>query len=682
MPLKEKVLKTFKNEKKYFHLPIKRARAMAIALTFTSVMTLSFLSSGIAAAACSTTPNASNGTDTETVNVTSAGNYYVYARELTQNTTDNSFYLQVNGGCAISMGGGSSIPANSWTWVNYQNGSTSSAVTVPLTAGSNTIVMTGESPNVGIDRVLFLGDTSCAPPVGNGNNCVATAPSVSMTAPSNGASVSGSVTVSASASEAGANISKVQFMQGSSTLGAAVTTPVSGSTYSTTWNTTGLATGSYPLTAVATDSNNVSTTSAPITVSVTNSGGNGGSTPAVNITTPSNNQTVGGTVSLNAVATDTGSTVSKVQFVGDSGTTLGPAITSAGANGTYSYSWNSSSISNGKHNIYAVVTDAKGNTANSAKYSITVNNSTPPVTVTGLSFNRTTDVLSWNAYSGANNYSIAQVHNVNVVPTSSSYRTPTDYSWPHVTGTSCVVGGTGSSGCGIPVPAANEVVNYGIIANDANNNALSGLSWSPELTNTYSAPTGTVPPTAPGNVAASAASSSQINLTWNASTDSDSTITGYKVYRSQNGGSFGLLQTTTGSATGFADTGLAASTTYSYYVVAVNAASQTSSNSNTASATTQAITKPTTATVTGVVYYLNGSTKVPINGACVTTGTHATKTGSEKVCTNSSGQYTLVNILANSGHHYNYAATGYKSRSIDAKYPVGTTTVNEQLTAK
>ncbi|WP_441880959.1 discoidin domain-containing protein [Paenibacillus sp. 2TAB26] len=77
---------------------------------------------------------------------------------------------------------------------------------------------------------------------------------------------------------------------------------------------------------------------------------------------------------------------------------------------------------------------------------------------------------------------------------------------------------------------------------------------------------------------ASAASSSQINLNWSASTDNVG-VSGYQVFR---GG------TLVGSPSGttFTDTGLNASTSYSYTVKAIDAAGNLSASSNTASATT------------------------------------------------------------------------------------------------
>lgn len=75
-------------------------------------------------------------------------------------------------------------------------------------------------------------------------------------------------------------------------------------------------------------------------------------------------------------------------------------------------------------------------------------------------------------------------------------------------------------------------------------------------------------PSVPNNLKAAATSTSAVNLTWSASTDNVS-VTGYKVYR--DGAWIGSPTTV-----GYSDTGLSASTTYSYTVVACDAASNCS----------------------------------------------------------------------------------------------------------
>ena len=91
-----------------------------------------------------------------------------------------------------------------------------------------------------------------------------------------------------------------------------------------------------------------------------------------------------------------------------------------------------------------------------------------------------------------------------------------------------------------------------------------------------------VAPAAPTNLAATAASSSQVDLTW---TNTDPTATAVKIERSPDGINFTQIGTAAGSATSFSDTGLAASTSYTYRIRATNAGGD-SPYSNVTSATT------------------------------------------------------------------------------------------------
>ncbi|MGZ8143980.1 MAG: fibronectin type III domain-containing protein [Methylosarcina sp.] len=86
------------------------------------------------------------------------------------------------------------------------------------------------------------------------------------------------------------------------------------------------------------------------------------------------------------------------------------------------------------------------------------------------------------------------------------------------------------------------------------------------------------PPTVPSGITASAASSSQINLSWKASMDQIG-VKGYKVYRNRT-----QIANVTGTA--FSENGLAANTTYGYTVSAYDAAGNTSAQSRQVSAKT------------------------------------------------------------------------------------------------
>lgn len=101
-------------------------------------------------------------------------------------------------------------------------------------------------------------------------------------------------------------------------------------------------------------------------------------------------------------------------------------------------------------------------------------------------------------------------------------------------------------------------------------------------------PPDTTAPAAPSGLTATTASPTQINLAWTASTDNVG-VSGYQIQRCQGApcSNFAQIGTTT-TATTFSDTGLTASTSYSYRVSAKDAAGNVSAFSNTSSATTSA----------------------------------------------------------------------------------------------
>jgi len=194
-----------------------------------------------------------------------------------------------------------------------------------------------------------------------------TPPTVSVTAPAGGATVSGSsVAVSASASD-NVSVAGVQFKLDGANLGAEDTA----SPYSVTWDSTTAANGTHQVTAVARDSSGNTATSAVVSVTVNNDT----TPPTVSITAPAGGSTVSGSVPVSANASDNVAVVG-VQFKVD-GANLGAEITAS----PYALTWNTlAQTANGVHTLTAVARDAAGNSTTSAAVSVTVNNvdNTPP----------------------------------------------------------------------------------------------------------------------------------------------------------------------------------------------------------------------------------------------------------------------------------------------------------------
>ncbi|HYY70598.1 MAG TPA: Ig-like domain-containing protein, partial [Terriglobales bacterium] len=120
-----------------------------------------------------------------------------------------------------------------------------------------------------------------------------TPPTVAITSPANNASVSGTVTVSASASD-NVGVAKVEFYVD----GALLTTSAS-SPYTAVWNTNTVLLGTHTLTAKAYDLSNNSTISGAVSVNAVDT-----IPPTVAIINPANNASVSGTVSVSASASD------------------------------------------------------------------------------------------------------------------------------------------------------------------------------------------------------------------------------------------------------------------------------------------------------------------------------------------------------------------------------------------
>ncbi|HEV3408046.1 MAG TPA: Ig-like domain-containing protein [Gaiellaceae bacterium] len=183
-------------------------------------------------------------------------------------------------------------------------------------------------------------------------------PTVSVTSPAEGATVSGTVLVQASASD-DVGVTQVAF----SVDGEAIGTDTNGADgWSASWDTRPALDGAHTVTATATDTRGQTRTdSNAVTVDNT--------PPVAAIRSPLTGATVSGTIPVEATASDN-QTVASVQFFVD-GSSIG---TDTSATGGWSVSWNTTTVSDGAHTLTATARDGAGNATTSAPVAVSVDN--------------------------------------------------------------------------------------------------------------------------------------------------------------------------------------------------------------------------------------------------------------------------------------------------------------------
>jgi hypothetical protein len=319
----------------------------------------------------------------------------VYALYATTNSARPSEELYLGG--YRSLAGVSTLAANAWTHLTatydgatqrlYVGGAqvSSRAQTGALSASNGALRIGGNSVwgewfEGSIDEVRVynralsaaeiqsdmstpvgsVGDTSPPPPPPPAP-ADTSAPTVSVSSPADGATVSGSAVALDAVARDDVAVAGVRFGVDGAAVGAEDTT----NPYSASWNSTTVANGTHRITAVARDSSGNTTTSATVTVTV----GNDVVSPTVSLTAPANSATVSGAaVPVSADAADD-TAIAAVQFKLD-GANLGSADTTA----PYRVDWNTTMVANGAHALTAVATDIAGNKTTAAGRSVTVAN--------------------------------------------------------------------------------------------------------------------------------------------------------------------------------------------------------------------------------------------------------------------------------------------------------------------
>ncbi|TYZ10130.1 carbohydrate-binding protein [Hymenobacter lutimineralis] len=178
------------------------------------------------------------------VNVTSAGSYTVGFRVASQ---PGGATLQLRNSAGSVLGSVNVGATGGW-----QSWQTQTA-TVSLPAGAQTLRVYAAAGGVNVNWLSFAAVTTNTPPT------------VSLTSPAAGATFTApaSITINANAADANGTVSSVAFYNGTTLLGTDTSAP-----YSYTW--TGVAAGTYSLTARATDNGGAVTTSSAVSVTVSN----------------------------------------------------------------------------------------------------------------------------------------------------------------------------------------------------------------------------------------------------------------------------------------------------------------------------------------------------------------------------------------------------------------------------
>jgi len=191
------------------------------------------------------------------------------------------------------------------------------------------------------------------------------APTVTMSYPATGATLTGLIPIAAAASD-DVGVVGVQFMVDGVPVGAEATS----APYQLNWNTVAVANGVHAVTAIARDAAGNQQAAVPVSVTVTNDT----SPPTVTMTSPAASGIVAGAIVLGASASDDVG-VASVQFAVD-GIALGAPHTGS----PYAAEWDSRTVPNGVHALSATARDAAGN-QQTATVSVTVANDTTPPTV-------------------------------------------------------------------------------------------------------------------------------------------------------------------------------------------------------------------------------------------------------------------------------------------------------------
>jgi len=216
----------------------------------------------------------------------------------------------------------------------------------------------------------------------------ATAPTVSVSAPANGASINAgtNVTVTATATD-DTSVSSVEIL-----IDGVLRTTLTASPYNYTWNTAGVALGAHTIQARAFDPYGNSATSSTVNVTLADQ-----TAPSSSITAPTSGSNLRATVTVNATASDNvgGTGVNRVEFYVDS------VLKGTDTTSPYSFAWDTTTALNGSRSLTVRAYDnaTPANVGTSTAVTVTVDNQVPtaPGNFRTTASTLTSISLAWNA---------------------------------------------------------------------------------------------------------------------------------------------------------------------------------------------------------------------------------------------------------------------------------------------
>ena len=330
------------------------------------------------------------------------------------------------------------------------------------------------------------------------------------------------------------------------------------------------ATGTAPLTYQWKKTGTVisGATSSSYTTPATTSGDNGTTFTVVVTNAVGSATSTAATLTVNAAAVAPTITTQPVSQTVTAGQTATFSVAATGtAPLTYQWKKGGTAISGATSSSYT--TPATTSSDNGSQFTVVVTNTAGSATSNAATLTVNTAAVAPTITTQPANQTVT-VGQTATFSVTASGTAPLTYQWKK-TGTA-ISGATSSSYTTPATASTDNGSTFTVVVSNATGSATSSaatLTVNP-----------VVPPSIPAGLTATASSSSTISLNWNASTGS---VAGYRVYRAGT-------QVGTSAVTSYLDTGLTASTNYSYTVAAYDSVGDVSGQSTSASATTLSAT--------------------------------------------------------------------------------------------